>query len=117
MAKCGKSGSDITIGDLWGAHFIIGNDDDNKGTSLVLINNKDRLKLDQSLWTKEIDYLTALTYNPAIEQSVKIPSKRNFFYADLENAESLTHLIEKSTKIRIKEKILRKIKNLVNRHT
>ena len=32
-AKSGKSDSDITIGDLWGAPTFIGDDDDDRGTS------------------------------------------------------------------------------------
>lgn len=62
VAKSGKSDSDITIGDLWGAPAIIGNDDDDRGTSLVLVN-KERCKLDGSLWVKEIDYQAALTFS------------------------------------------------------
>ena len=111
-AKCGKSGSDMTVGDLWGAPSIIGNDDDDKGTSLVLIN-KDRCKVDASLWMKEIDYQVALAYNPAIERSAGIPKKRASFYDDVNNAESLEELVNRLTRVSFAQKMLRLAKRIV----
>lgn len=40
FAKSGKSGSDITIGDYWGVHTGTPKLDDNKGTSLVIVNSE-----------------------------------------------------------------------------
>jgi len=111
-SKCGKSDSDITIGDLWGAPSIIGNEDDDKGTSLVLIN-KDRCKVDASLWMKEIDYQAALTYNPSIERSVGIPKKRASFYDDVNNAESLEELVNRLTRVSFAQKILRLMRGVI----
>ena len=36
--KGGRSGSDITLGDYWGIQYIKPNMDDDKGTSIILIN-------------------------------------------------------------------------------
>lgn len=111
-AKCGSSGSDMTIGDLWGAPAIIGNDDDDEGTSLILVN-KDRCKFDASVWLKEIDYQAAFVYNPAIERSARIPKKRASFYADVNNAESLEELVNRLTRVSFAQKMLRLAKRIV----
>ena len=113
-AKCGKSGSDMTIGDLWGAPSIIGNDDDNKGTSLILVN-KDGCKLGASLWMKEIDCQAALTYNPAIERSVRIPKRRVSFYANFHDTASLERLVNRLTRVSLRHKLLRMAKRIVKR--
>ena len=111
-AKCGKSDSDITIADLWGAPFIIGNDDDDRGTSLVLVY-RDRCKLDKSLWMKEIDYQDALVYNSAIERSARIPKGRGSFYGDFHDTASLGRLVNKLTRVSLMKKTLRLVKRLV----
>lgn len=38
-SKAGKSGSDITIGDFWGVENVVPQFDDDKGISLLLMNN------------------------------------------------------------------------------
>lgn len=111
-AKCGKSESDITIGDLWGSSAIVGNDDDDRGTSLVLIS-KDRCKVDASLWMKEIDYQAILTYNSSIERSVRIPKERASFYANANNAESLERLVNQLTRASFLQKTFRMMKRVV----
>ena len=44
-AKSGRSHSDITIADFWGVNNFNIDLDDNKGTSLVLINTNKGLEL------------------------------------------------------------------------
>ena len=115
-AKCGKSSSDITIGDLWGAHTIIGQDDDDRGTSLVMIN-KDIpfLKNNSSLWVKEIDYRTALVYNSCIERSVAEPKKRVLFYSSIRRGNHLEKAVNKLTKVSFYDKSIRLLKRTVKR--
>ena len=115
-AKCGKSGSDITVGDLWGASSIIGNDDDDRGTSLVMINKDVPYFEDaSSLWVKEIDYNSALTYNSCIERSVSEPKKRMLFYSDIKKGNSLEMVVTKLTKVSIFDKGLNLTKLIVKR--
>ena len=38
-SKAGKSGSDMTIGDFWGIEKVVPQFDDDKGISLLIINN------------------------------------------------------------------------------
>lgn len=107
-AKCGKSDSDITLGDLWGAPNIIGNEDDDRGTCLTLIN-KDIpfLKDYSSLWMKEIGYNAALIHNPAIEHSAKIPLNRTLFFKSIEGMEPFENIVRRLTKKSLWKKILR----------
>lgn len=103
-AKCGKSGSDITIGDLWGAPYIIGKDDDDKGISLALIHNLN-LKLSKCLWIKEISYQRVLQYNLSLELNAKMTNKRfDFFF---ENSESICYKVNKITFIKAYKRIYR----------
>lgn len=80
-AKSGKSQSDITLGDFWGIQEIHPEIDDDKGLSLILVNTEkgDRLmeSTDCKVWPE--DYAKALISNPAIEDSVKMPSDRSLF--------------------------------------
>lgn len=72
-AKGGRSGSDITLGDYWGIEVCHPDWDDNKGTSLVLINNKQGRRLFQRIkgvLYVETAYNEALKGNPCIENSV-----------------------------------------------
>ena len=113
-AKCGKSGSDITIGDLWGAPSIIGNNDDDRGTSLVIINKETIILENISSWMEQIDYQTAFKYNPAIERSVRIPQNRDFFFSLFEKKESLESIVNKLTQVPLWKKMLRLMKRIIN---
>ena len=106
-AKSGKSGSDITLGDLWGAPNIIGYEDDDRGTCLALIK-KDIpfLKNHSSLWMKEIDYNAVLIHNPAIEYSAQIPLKRTLFFKSIEGMESFENIVRRLTKRSLWKRIL-----------
>lgn len=113
-AKCGKSGSEITIGDLWGAPSIIGYEDDDRGTSLVIVNkNISYPKEDLCLWLKEIDYASAIAYNPCIEKSVNINHKRKQFYSSFQTTYSLTKIVNKLTRVSSYEKCIRLLKRVI----
>ncbi len=70
--KCGKSHSDITLGDFWGIDSVISDFNDGKGTSLVLVNTTQGENLIQQLDLRshEVSYDSALRGNPSIEHSV-----------------------------------------------
>lgn len=77
-ARKGKSGSDITLADLWGCQEICPDLDDDKGLSLVLVRNAQKeIKLP---FCKDIEYSEALKHNPAIENSAIKPNKRDKFF-------------------------------------
>lgn len=74
-AKSGKSGSDITIADFWGINRYLPDWDDDKGTSLVLINSEKGMayfeQVRRNVKFTETTYEQALAGNPAIEHCIK----------------------------------------------
>ena len=80
-AKCGKSNSDITIADFWGIEKI-GIQEDNKGTSLVLINTDKGSELIHQIpgWKTKVDWKEAIKYNPSWHSSYKLHNNRTFFF-------------------------------------
>ena len=88
-AKSGKSHSDITLADYWGVEHQHPEMDDDKGTSLVLLNTEKGCHSFYDLNTTilESTYRQALSGNPSIEKSVTQPSLRNFFYKNFQQGE------------------------------
>lgn len=80
--RSGHSGSDFTIGDFWGIDKLRPEMDDDKGLSLVIVNNNsaDALlnALDCSLTEMSLD--DAVKYNPSINSSVSMPPFRHLFF-------------------------------------
>lgn len=79
-SRIGKSHSDFTLADFWklGKYF----QDDDKGTSLLLINTKkgfDYFPLDEVDY-QETNYFTLLDANPSFYNSHPMPYKRNTFW-------------------------------------
>ena len=70
-AKSGKCGSDITLADYWGIWNHYPQWDDDKGTSLVLVNSSKGLQQFSLLKSNYIEttYLDGFASNPAIENS------------------------------------------------
>lgn len=81
-AKCGKSGSDITLGDFWGIDGVMPELDDDCGTSAVLANTPAGIEALQqvnvNLWDTE--YGKILRCNPALEHSPQMPWNRAKFF-------------------------------------
>lgn len=85
-SKCGKSGSDITIGDFWGLCKYYPDFDDDKGASAILVNNeKGKQLFDKiSVLNLPVRYEEILESNLCIEKSVAIPEYRDFFWQSIE---------------------------------
>lgn len=113
-ARNGKSGSDITLADLWGAENICPESDDDKGVSLVLLRNKDFTL--PGFEKKEIEYSKAVMYNHSIGSDVTLPNKRNRFFRLLHSDGILKATVKCTTKSRFEvliEKIIWNIKNRI----
>lgn len=80
-ARNGKSNSDITLADLWGAEHICSGTDDDKGLSLVLVRNENIDLSSLEKWS--IKYEDALLYNSSIEKDVTKPQRRKQFFAKM----------------------------------
>lgn len=81
LNKEGKSHSDLTIADFWNVHKVVDGFDDDKGTSLVLINTKKGEDIFNSLECrrKEVKFLDAIQYNPSWSKSYEENERRTEF--------------------------------------
>ena len=79
-----RSGSDITIADFWGIGAQIPDMDDDKGTSLVLVNTEKGAQsfsaISSALNSKVADFDNAVKGNPAIMRPTKPHSDRSAFF-------------------------------------
>ena len=76
-ARCGKSGSDITIADLWGAQHICPEIDDDRGLSLVIVRKDGKIP---QCDMRAIPYNEALKYNPSLEYDSRERKRRSRFF-------------------------------------
>jgi NAD-dependent dihydropyrimidine dehydrogenase PreA subunit len=93
-AKSGKSGSDITIGDFWGIEHIKPEIDDDKGLSLVMVHNEDKIYSIESIERTGIAYSDAVKYNPAAVKSVGCPTYRDLFFRNLRRNKDFLQSLE-----------------------
>lgn len=110
-AKCGRSHSDITIADFWGINLENPEMDDDKGTGLVLINtNKGKDALD---WNKVVVMESSLDiakkYNGGLSPLTIPHPKRDYFFAMLNESESVVDLISQSLCPPLKKRVRMKI--------
>lgn len=73
---------DITLGDCWGIEGFLPEMDDNRGTSLVLINttNGEMLFSKMDVLKKQVSYEDVITNNPCIYKPVKLKSRRRTLF-------------------------------------
>jgi len=81
--------SDITLADYWGVSHAHAELDDDRGTSLVLINSAKGRKVFEAIREQTVYQMTsiehAIKYNPAMVASVKRPDLRCDFMMNLKN--------------------------------
>ena len=110
--------SDITLADFWGVGNIDQDLNDNKGTSLVILNSKDGQnlfeKIKEKIICKQVNFEEAIRYNPSMINSAKKTEKREEFFKDLDNSD-LENLVKKYTKTPILKKSLNKAKRLAKK--
>lgn len=97
QAKCGRSHSDITIGDFWGIDQVLPQMDDDKGTSLLFVHTaKGKEALDfEGMKYADASYDEALKFNPAIIRSAIIHKKRDDFFSKIDKTTNIIKLIDK----------------------
>lgn len=110
--KEGKSGSDITIADFWGIGNISPEMDDDKGTSLVIIQTEKGKKVFSSLdiTKKEQTYEEASRYNAGLKSFCKPHPKRNDFFGMIGKLDfdGLCNCV-------LKDSFLKKMKRIIKR--
>lgn len=86
-AKKFESMADITIADFWGINKVLPKMDDDKGTSLVLIQTAKGEKIFGNIGKNCIvcktDYEQSIRENPAYYKSVERPEERDCFFNDM----------------------------------
>ena len=102
-----KSGSDLTIGDLWGAEISIPDMDDNNGLSAVIVNSeKGTLFLNRSeIVRRQFEIDKILKYNQSLLTSFDEGAQRAAFYAYTERCD-----LERAIETFFQETLLQKAK-------
>lgn len=106
-AKAGRSHSDMTIADFWGIDQVNSSMDDDKGTSLVLLNSPkgaDFMDLDLMNYA-ETSYHDAVAHNPSHRVSVAPHAKRAKFFSLLDKRPSVSALITDTLKYSLYRRI------------
>jgi len=114
--KSGRAGSDVTIGDFWGIENILPEIDDDKGVSLVLLNNEKSLIYYKKMKARTLQissYEEVVRGNPNIAYSANRHPNRGRFFKRLDEASCLETLITKNLKYpffyRVKQRIKREL--------
>ena len=105
---------DNLLADLWGAQQIIGTDDDDKGVSLVAVDNEALLPTDK-LWLREIEYSEAVKYNSSIVKSVLWNKKREEFFVKFANGESIASIVGELTRLPLAQRAVGFLKRVVKK--
>lgn len=107
--------SELTLGDFWKVQSFLGDIDDDKGTSLVLVQNDRGKELITSLVGEEkirifqVDVTEAAKSNPMMTESITFNKKRSLFYRMIEN-KSICDSVEICLKRNLFERIEGKLR-------
>ena len=111
--------SDITLADFWGINHIMPEMNDDKGTSLVIVNSEKGKRLFEEI-KDSIVYETAnlddaLKYNPSMIESVKVNNKRESFFEDLDEMDFESLAKKYLVKTSIIKRGIRKLKRIIKK--
>lgn len=116
-AKSSKSGADITLADFWNVHRVVEDFDDNKGTSLIIVNSlKGKSLIDStSLRIKKVDFNLAIQYNTAYFKSIPKPKDRNQFFSNWQREHNVMNVLEQMLHVSLSKKFYQLTKRIVRR--
>ena len=115
--------SDITLADFWGIENVTPEMDDDRGTSLVIINSEKGKKIFEQIKDKiiykQVDFEEAIQYNPSMTTSVKPDPNREKFFENLDKM-PFDELVKKYTYTpsafkRILWKVKRVVKKIIKK--
>ena len=110
--------ADLTLADYWGVQNIHPEFDDDKGTSLVLVNTEKGQEIMNLISDKmefiETDGEFAIKNNPCIARPVKYNPKREGFFEDFEKIDLIEN-IKRNTKVSLKQRVKLKVYNILVR--
>ncbi len=111
--------SDITLADFWGVDNILPGFDDDKGTSLILINSEKGeetfLSVADKVNYESVDISQAVLYNPSAVKSVNYNPQRAKFFKELDASDDIFQLIANYTKISFAKKVYIKTRSLLSK--
>lgn len=119
--KEGKSGADITIADFWGIGNISPEMDDDKGTSLIILQTEKGKQIFSTLdiVKKKQTYEEASRSNQGLKSVCKPHPKREKFFAGMDNAKDwgrfCNGILRKPLQVRLKNRLKGIIKSIVRR--
>ena len=116
-AKSSKSGADITLADFWNVHRVVEDFDDNKGTSLIIVNSlKGKSLIDStSLRIKKVDFNLAIQYNTAYFNSIPKPKDRDQFFSNWQRGHNVMNVLEQMLYVSLSNRIYQLTKRIVRR--
>lgn len=115
--------SDITLADFWGIQNIDRNMDDDKGTSLVIVNSDKGQQLFEKIKNncivKDVDLDKSIEYNPSFIKSVKYNRNRDKFFEKIDDMEFdelvNKYMVKPSFTRRMTEKAKRVVKKIIKK--
>lgn len=114
-----KRQSDVTLADFWGIENVIPSFDDDRGTSLILVNSQKGKIIFSSVVDKmdyeKVDIGQTLLYNSSAVKSVDYNPKRDKFFQELSGTADINQLIAKYTKANLLRKMYVKLRALLSR--
>lgn len=113
-SRNGCSGSDITIGDHWAIQSICQNFDDDKGTSMVLVNTEKGICV-WNILNEQTDYIRtdfedSKNWNGAFYLTLEEHLHRKEFFAQLTKRDDVSELIIEELKITIWDHVKKHLK-------
>lgn len=115
-AKELRSNSNITIADFWGIEVIFPEHDDDKGHSLVLLNDDKAIQAYEHIKNLisdfKTDYNLVRKYNKAVYMSICPHKNRELFFEKLSQTSDVSTLIEQCIKLSLKEKSVKLIRRI-----
>lgn len=118
-SRNGRSGSDITLADLWSVHRTAPHMDDDRGTSLVLVNSDQGKAHIEALKIEEIckvDPAEAVKENGGFAEEVVIPAKREEFFKGVHSTKNLIKYMKGYiVRTPLHKKIYRKIRRALSK--
>ncbi len=98
----GRSGSDLTLADLWNAASVAADMDDDRGVSLVCLNTDKGHKIFETIkermTVRSVDYHQAVKNNGGFAYKTEIPEERTEFFRGLESADDLYRYMSRFVK-------------------
>lgn len=114
-----RSGADLTIADYWRVHEKFPQMDDDKGTSLILVNTAKGEKywsdINAALTVVASDYDDAVRINPALVKSSAPHRNRARFFNVVSKAEDFDAIVVKLLMLPLKNRIKARIKRVLRK--